>query len=486
MALVHVRKEEVNEFGRQSWKLYDPSGVPISVFSEFCHKLKGLRYDTLRRYTTVVARFIDYLYEVKVLGGAPVSRAVLNDAIEYYLELLRSGDAISLSVGKRERERYNDGDKAREAALREVARRLGIEPLASGSWDNTIAALNHFLRLCALLEREAKEMAILKGGIDRSIVNDAEWDYKPLLEAVDGVAAFSPEEVQHLKQSTMLGGVIRFRSGELVRPKGLRKSVRQQRQMDVDWLDFPLEHFPALITAATSWRDRALWTLLLASGIRRSEALNLQWCDIDFANREVYVLDPEMLRYGREMPQTERELRFKGRSVSRTYLFLPYRDWFFEYLSKYRKDEYRLPPDGNDFVFQYLIRPHHGRPLVEASDETLNSAFTSAVVRAQIPGPPVARNHVWTAHSLRHAYGVYLLNDYPVPGQHVTGLTLAEVQQLMGHKDINTTRKYAREKATRLQEKLRSHDRQYIRGDESTPCLSLPAPSTNASGNPCK
>lgn len=474
MALVHVRKEEVNVHGRQSWLLRDPAGVPISVFSEFCHKLRGLQHDTLRRYTTVVARFIDYLYEVKVLGAVPVTRAVVNDAVDYYLELLRSGEGISLAVGVRERSRYSEGDEARETALRGVARRLGIEPLASASWDNTIAALNHFLRLCALLEREAKEMAILRGGIDRTVINDAEWDYRPLLEAVDGSSAFSPEEVQHLKQSTMLGGVIRFRSGELMRPKGLRKSVRQQRQIDVDWLDFPLEHFPALMTAASCWRDRALWSLLLASGIRRSEALNLQWCDIDFANRQVYVLDPELLRYGREMPQAERDLRFKGRTVSRTYLFLPYRNWFFEYLARYRKEEYRLPQDGNDFVFQYLIKPHHGRPLVEASDETLNSAFKSAVQRARIPGPVVARSYIWTAHSLRHAYGVYMLNDYAVPDQHTPGLTLAEVQQLMGHKDVKSTRKYARERTSRLQEKLRSHDRLYIQGDLSPPSLAQP------------
>ena len=254
MALVNVRKEEVNEYGRPSWRLYDASDVPISVFAEFCHNLKGLRYATLLRYTTVVARFIDYLYEVKVLGAAPVSRSVVNDAINYYLELLRSGEHISLAIGKRERARYAEGDEAREAALRSVARRLEIEPLASGSWDNTIAALNHFLRLCAMLENEAKEMALSKGRMDPTLVSNAALDYRPLLEAVDGVTVFSPEEVQHLKQSSMLGGVIRFRGTELTRPRGLRKSVRQQRQMDVDGLDFPLEHFPALVSAATSWR----------------------------------------------------------------------------------------------------------------------------------------------------------------------------------------------------------------------------------------
>lgn len=480
MALLHVRKEEVNQFGQSSWRLYDPSGVPISVFDEFCRKLAGLKYATRRRYTTVVARFIDYLYEVQVLGSAPVSRAVINDAIDYYLALLRSGDKLSLAVGKRERARYAEGSQTRETALRGVAQRLGIKPLSSSSWDNTLAALNQFLRLCVLLEREAKEIALLKGGLDRSLVGDAEWDYGPLLKAVDGVKSFSAEEVQHIRHSTMLGGVIRFRGDELKRPKGLRKSYRQQTQVDVDSLDFPESYFPDLLKRATSWRDRALWTLLLASGIRRSEALNLQWCDIDFSAREVYVLDPELLRYGREVTAQDREHRFKGRAVSRTYLRQPYRNWFFEYLSLYRKSEYRLPSDGNDFVFQYLISPHFGRPLHEATDETLNSAFTSAVKRGKIPGPPIARDYVWTAHSLRHAYGRFMLNDYKVPGQTQPGLTEAEVQLLMGHKDINSTRRYAKLRSDRLQAKLLAHDQKFIQGDADgdvrlvPPCLALP------------
>ena len=478
MALVHVRKDDVNEFGRQSWRLYDPSGVPISVFSEFCRKLEGLSFETRRRYTTVVARFIDYLYEVRVLGGKPVTRAVVNDAIDYYMALLKSGDQLSLAVGKRERARYAEGDQAREAALRAVARRLGIEPLSSSSWDNTLAALNKFLRLCVLLEREAKEIALIKGGIDKTVVNEAEWDYRPLLAAVDGVTSFSPEEVQHLKHSTMLGGVIRFRGDDLQRPKGLRMSARQKLQVDVDSLDFPEQHFPALLMNATSWRDRALWALLLASGIRRSEALNLQWCDIDFAAREVFVLDPKLLRYGRQMSVEERERRFKGRTVSATYLRQPYRDWFFSYLKQYRRDEYRLPADGNDFVFQYLISPHFGRPLHEATDETLNSAFTSAVKRARVPGPPIAPSYVWTAHSLRHAYGRFMLNDFKVPGQTQPGLTEAEVQMLMGHKEIQSTRKYAKLRSDRLAAKLMAHDQQSLQVDAPPPCLALPAPDS--------
>ncbi|WP_084777103.1 tyrosine-type recombinase/integrase [Massilia sp. WF1] len=469
MALKNVRKKQVTWSGTLTWELKDRAGVPISVFSEFCRKLTGLAYATQLRYTTVVARFIDYLYEVEVLGGPPVSRAVLNKAIDHYLALLRSGENISLSVGEGANACYAEGDQASELALRNVAKRLGIEPLSSGSWDNTLAPLNMFLRVCAMLEQEAKEIAVLKGGIDASLVNAAEWDYRPLLQAVDGISAFSVEEVWHLKHSTMLGGVIRFRGNKLTRPKGLKQSSRQKSQVDVDSLDFPEDYFPALLQSTTSWRDRALWTLLLASGIRRSEALNLRWCDVDFAAREVYVLDPNQQRYGRLVPTDVRQLRFKGRSVSQTYMRLPYRNWFFEYLSRYRREEYRLPMDGNDFVFQYLFATYHGRPLHKATDETLNDSFKSAVKRARIPGPAINRNYVWTAHSLRHAYARHMLNDFNVPGQERPGLSEVDVQALLGQKHIGSTRKYAKPHASRLREKLLAHDHQYIQGIVSLP-----------------
>lgn len=474
MTLIHVRKTERNEFGLQSWALYDPTGVPISVFSEFCRRLGGLKYASRLRYTTVVARFIDYLYAVRVLGGPPVTRAVVNDAIDYYVALLRMGDQISLAEGRGEKAQYAEGSQVREDALRAVARDLQIVPLATSSWDNTMAALNRFLHLCSLLEREAKEMALLKGGVDRTVVAEAEWDYAPLLKAIDGVTTFTPEEVRHLKHSTMLGGVIRFRGNDLSRPKGLRKSYRQQIQVDVNSLDFPQDNFQALLQSATFWRDRALWALLYASGIRRSEALNLQWCDIDFVAKEVFVLDPNLVRYGRDVSPAERERRFKGRTVSWTYLRQPYKDWFLECLRRYRREEYRLPFDDNDYVFQYLISPHFGRPLYEATDETLNSAFTSAVKRARIPGPPIHREYVWTAHSLRHGFAKYMLNDFKIPGQDKPGLTEAEVQLLMGHKEISSTRKYAKLRDDRLQQKLLSHDRVYIQGKEEAPCLSVP------------
>jgi integrase len=460
MALLHVTKETSFSLARQTWVLKDSTGVEIAIFSEFCRKTLGLAFGTRSRYATVVARFIDYLYEVRILGGEPVSRATVNRALDSYIDLLRDGQNISLTGSGRLTYGAPPEDVRREKLLSTVALRLHITPLATNSWANTLAALNRFLNLCVVLEHEAREIAMIKGGVSKDTIMYSMIDHRILWEAVDGVRSLSYQEIHYIKTTSVLGGVIRFRGDELTRPTGLKKSSRQASQMDVDSLDFPEEYFDVLIQNTYSWRDKARWALMIGGGLRQSEGVNLLWCDIDFKNLEVYVFNPHIRVYGRVVPIKEQKLRFKGRTVSRTYIREPYKSQFFDYIQKYREEEYRLPPDGNDFVFQQLPNRYFGIPLLEAGPRTLNDLFTKAVIRAGIPGPPVNRNYTWTSHSLRHAYGSFMTN--------VVGLTEAELQTLMGHKSSRTSRKYQNTKFSEIKEKILQYDLRHIsRADDS-------------------
>jgi len=69
-----------------------------------------------------------------------------------------------------------------------------------------------------------------------------------------------------------------------------------------------------------------------------------------------------------------------------------------------------------------------------------------------------------------------MLNDFRVAGQELPGLTEAEVQLLMGHKLISSTRKYARPKETRLRQKLAMHDQMLLGYDAPHALEGLPAP----------
>ena len=91
----------------------------------------------------------------------------------------------------------------------------------------------------------------------------------------------------------------------------------------------------------------------------------------------------------------------------------------------------------------------------------MNKSFKEAVERANIRPP--CNERAWTLHSLRHLYGTYMLNDYPIaPEQGRFGLPLTDVQMLMGHKSIRSTEKYARRKPTHLLGELQTSDERML------------------------
>ncbi len=445
-----VRRETVQN-GQDSWRLEMLDGSPVPAFSSFCGSISDLAASSRKRYAEVVSRFLDYLYECGALDQ-PISARRLNVIIDVYPILLRDGCG---EVAKRIEQRFTEScemlsgspDEDDEAWLAQVARELDWDAIQPSSFANTLAAVNRFLRLSESLAREAAErQTVLFGG---------ETDFAPLIEALRRTDERRWREVVAMKQNSLLGSVAKFAPSGIRRPKRLRN--RKARPQEEN-LDFPLDQIPRLIQAATSWRDKALWLLLGASGIRLSEARNLLLEDVDLVQQRVYVYDPRGRRYKLESTD-EIRYRFKGREVAHTYLFSPLREQFFETLEKYLRHEFipKSKPGEPQYLFQYIDPARRGMPLVDASDSALAKSFRRAVVAAAIPH--LMRRRRWTIHSLRHLYGVYMLNDFPVdPKKGTYGLDLVEVQMLMGHAKISATALYARGKHRRLVEKLAASD----------------------------
>lgn len=240
----------------------------------------------------------------------------------------------------------------------------------------------------------------------------------------------------------MLGGVLRFSDKKLRAPKKI-SDPRSVGPVDIQRKTFPLENFPALIDAATCWRDRLLWILIAGTGLRPSEALNLQWQDIDYKNRWIYVIDPENRRFSDELAPEEKR-RFKGRTVSRAIFFPPLEDWFFVALRQYIKHEY-LPVSENlagQFVFQYVEQHRRGKAFVNSSDAGRLVTFQRACRKIGAP-------HLGL-HSLRHLYGDYMHNRLL--------LDLYEVQRLLGHKSPVHTQIYARRDMMTLLDRIGKMD----------------------------
>jgi len=431
----NVTRISATHVGKKSWRLIDANGDTVVAFELFCCELarKGFAYSTRKRYAEVVANFIDYLYEVGVFGESVTLRK-LNEAINIYPSLLNNGE--SRWVG-------------RYAWVKDVIENLEITRASKKSFDNIIPAVNRFLRLSESLAQEERERASHLG------INTQDASLKSLIQAINGSRVLSSVEKNRMCQNSVLGSVIRFNSKGMERPRGLNRPTHSPAQLDTYRLSFPLNDVGKLLDAACCYRDRAIWLLMASTGLRSSEVKNLQWNHVDFNNQRIWVFDPDDKRFGRQMKSEEMK-RFKGRKFSMTYMIPSLRNEFFRVLSLYLKHEY-IATKKHEFVFQCLRGKRRGYPILKMSDTGFIGNFKRAVIKAGIKGPPPDPSHIWTPHSLRHAYGTYMLNYIPNLGGF--GLELEEVQMLMGHQNISSTKHYAQRDRDVLIAKLEAADR---------------------------
>jgi len=151
-----------------------------------------------------------------------------------------------------------------------------------------------------------------------------------------------------------------------------------------------------LIEAITNARDRALILLLLRTGMRIGEALGLQLNDIDLKEKKVRLMQGEKNNRGRVV------------YLSNDALFALKR-----WMSIRNTEE------------QHLFHGQRGCLCYSAA----RSCFVKYLKKARLD------HKGYTVHCLRHTYASELLN---------AGMRLEVLQQLLGHEDIEITRRYAR------------------------------------------
>jgi len=151
-----------------------------------------------------------------------------------------------------------------------------------------------------------------------------------------------------------------------------------------------------LLSIIDHTRDRALILLLLRTGIRIGEALRLTLNDLDLKGRKIHLYQGEKNDRGRVV-YLSNDAAF---SLKR---WLRWRD-----------------PE------QFVFARKEEAPF---SYSTARSLFKRYLIEAGLD------HKGYTVHSLRHTYASELLN---------AGMRLEVLQQLMGHQDIEMTRRYAR------------------------------------------
>ena len=152
-----------------------------------------------------------------------------------------------------------------------------------------------------------------------------------------------------------------------------------------------------LLSVIDNIRDRALILLLLRTGMRIGEALGLRLNDLDMRDRKVRLFQGEKNSMGRVVYLSEDVLSALKR-------------WL------------RQRDQNKEFIF-------YGNSNKPICYSTGRSRFMRYIQKAAL------EQKGYTVHCLRHTFASELLN---------AGMRLECLQQLMGHQDIEVTRRYAR------------------------------------------
>jgi site-specific recombinase XerD len=165
-----------------------------------------------------------------------------------------------------------------------------------------------------------------------------------------------------------------------------------------------------LLCVIDDTRDRALILLLLRTGIRIGEALGLRLNDLDIRDRKVHLYEGEKNSMGRVV-----------------------------YLSDDALFAIKLWLRGRDKNKEFIF---YGRSHGHLCYSTARGLFVKYLKEAGLD------QKGYTIHCLRHTFASELLN---------AGMRLECLQQLLGHHDIEVTRRYARlTDTTREQEYFRA------------------------------
>lgn len=383
---------------------------PFSDFVYWMERRKGYSPNTVDQYAGHVARFIDFIYEASEVASNPEILHLIDIYEDYLTFGLDSNNPEVVLLA----ERLN---KTKKTSYESISQ--GIE-----------ASIKLFLEY-----KITKSESIDANDIFRKFYVDT--------------SLRTGRELRAIRDNSWLAGTIKV-SLERSLPKGStqifaaskarmrRTASNKSSTLDISKafpLDKAVEYLTQKITGTRHVfiRNMCFFSLLAASGARSSEILQLRTCDIDTANRLIYLRSPFQRDFKGLTPDEVRSLSWKGRATEATFLIEPFASIFWDYFFQYISDVYRSDVN-HDFVFQNKS----GKPLFTWDNSNRNKVFKRYAdsIGLKIDGS-------LSPHSFRHMYGFYTLNYLPINGGETIGLPMAYVKILMGHQSIRSTEKYA-------------------------------------------
>ena len=400
-----------------SLRLYDSDDQPVDLFNRFTEdmRLQGRHAESTRKgYSEHVANCLDYLHELGHLDVTnPPSPENFNRALNDYPTFLE------------------DAQYCGDPVLAEVALRLGKTPISKTSCKKHCAAMNNFTSVCELYvkqERELKTALGLNLNLQYAILGQPELVERTSLERF------------RLRQNSLIGGNIMG-----TKLKATKRKPRMSTNPPIPTFenkDFPRSRLQATLNLIKNTREKLLATMVAAGGLRFSEAIQIRRSDIDLINKTISVNDPNGAR--RPITEKARRMPFKGRRTSKVYLIQPLHDQLFELIELYLEE--RPQALEEDYLFLHENGEKYGQPMcISTPMKTLNNSFNRAFKKAQMEEAALTSSdqaHLFTIHSLRHFYAMWLKNCVRVKGKKRPGLEIYQIQRLMGHKLLTTTMRY--------------------------------------------
>ena len=182
--------------------------------------------------------------------------------------------------------------------------------------------------------------------------------------------------------------------------------IRQEKVGQPGWQYLKPEHFQALTKASPSLRWRGMITLAYCCGLRQGEILNLTWRDVDFAEGRLRIIAKRGETDALDWTPKDKDMRI-----------LPVPAPAIDLLTKLQLD----PSAGQVYLFVLGKGPKVGERMGR------NNVWRDFDVIRRRAGLPKC-----SMHDLRRSFCTNLSRAIPM---HV-------VQELAGHSNIRTTRRY--------------------------------------------
>src|SRR5690554_297520 len=327
----HATLNKAHREGRTFYQLVCKDEHLCNFFDSWTFSLaKNKKHRTVRAYANALKRFVNYFIEAENQLGGSITNVELHIIIENYESYLAYGSESEIPL------------------ISNIGKAVPPGKLSGATIEQAIVALNKFIEASENFRISLLQLQ------EAGYINNDKLIGGGVIEKYN-TASSGKHLNKAIKESSWLagcinGGVKKVKQAHL-KPRNKPSQIIVTDEFGGDDKTFPFDLAKDLIESAPNLRDKLLWSLIAASGIRISEAQTMFEADVVIQrsskpgnlqnsprviSKKVFVIDPdtrrpELIRY---LSENEiNDLPHKGRDLPDTYLIEPFASMFWRYLA---------------------------------------------------------------------------------------------------------------------------------------------------------